>query len=150
VNWTHDTRRSPTARFRYDGHVVLTFPYSKRLVDQLKAQIPGHARTYDPATKEWTVAPAYAAIALSLLRTTFPDAVTEEPGHRTEPQPIRSSDQAYATLHLLPSAPDELIDAAFRVLARQCHPDVAGGDGSRMRELNDAYADLKAKARASA
>src|SRR5215204_2504960 len=109
-NHGHGTPRKPMARFRYDGAAVLTFPYSKALVDRLKAEIPGHARTYDDVVKAWTVAPSYATVAVGLLRATYPDAVIEEPGHRPEPQPIRPSDQSYATLHLLPSAPDELVD----------------------------------------
>ena len=150
MNNGHSTPRKPVARWRWSGEVTLTFPYNKALVDRLKAEIPGYARAYDPTTKAWTVAPAYAAVAISLLRATFPDAVIENSGRRPEPQPIRPSDRSYAALHLLPSAPDELVDAAFRVLARQSHPDVAGGDGERMRELNDAFAELKAKARVSA
>jgi hypothetical protein len=128
----------PGARFRYDGEVTLTFPYDKRLVDQLKAQIPSYARSYDDAAKSWTIAPTYAAVAVSLLRASFPDATIEESGHRPEPQPIRPSDQSYATLHLLPSAPAALVDAAFRCLAKLHHPDV-GGDAATMRRLTEAH-----------
>ena len=39
---------------------------------------------------------------------------------------------AFATLHLLPSAPPELVQAAHRTLVKIHHPDVAGGDGQTM------------------
>jgi curved DNA-binding protein CbpA len=45
-------------------------------------------------------------------------------------------------LHLLPSAPPELIDAASGTLARLHHPDV-GGDPETMRTLNDARDALR-------
>jgi hypothetical protein len=41
-------------------------------------------------------------------------------------------------------APPELIEAAYRVLAKQHHPD-AGGDTVTMQRLNTAYAVLKAQ-----
>ena len=40
-------------------------------------------------------------------------------------------------LHLLPSAPPELIAGAYRILARLHHPDV-GGDAETMNRLNAA------------
>jgi hypothetical protein len=45
-------------------------------------------------------------------------------------------------LHLLPSAPLPVIEAAYKALSRQSHPDV-GGDGNRQRELNAALACLR-------
>ncbi len=49
---------------RRDGATVLTFPFDRWLVDALKAEIPGYARTYDPDTRAWTVTPAYAGVAI--------------------------------------------------------------------------------------
>jgi curved DNA-binding protein CbpA len=45
-------------------------------------------------------------------------------------------------LHLLPSAPPELIEGAYKILARLSHPDV-GGDPEAMRALNEARDALK-------
>lgn len=44
---------------------------------------------------------------------------------------------AFTTLHLLPDAPVELVQAARRTLARTAHPDV-GGDSPAMRKINTA------------
>jgi curved DNA-binding protein CbpA len=58
------------------------------------------------------------------------------PGHQTT--------DAYAVLHLLPTAPPELIKAAYRCLAMIHHPD-RGGDTEAMQRINSAYAGLSAK-----
>lgn len=50
--------------------------------------------------------------------------------------------QAYAALYLLPSAPHEIVRAAYRALAHVHHPD-SGGDHSRMVEINRAYETIK-------
>lgn len=50
--------------------------------------------------------------------------------------------EPWATLHLLPSAPPEVIQAAFRALARLHHPD-RGGNEETMRKINNAWEQLK-------
>lgn len=45
---------------------------------------------------------------------------------------------AFSELYLLPTAPDVVVKAAFRALAKIHHPDV-GGSNETMRRLNDAY-----------
>lgn len=49
----------------------------------------------------------------------------------------------YAILGLAPGASMEEIAAAYRALAKQAHPDVAGGDPSTMAAINAAYAALR-------
>ncbi len=60
---------------------------------------------------------------------------------RTKP---RLEPTAHATLHLLPSAPPELIRAAFKCLAQLVHPDKPGGDTEAMQRINAAYRKLAA------
>ena len=122
--------------------VELRFPYDARLVASLKAEIPGYARSFEPANKTWTVRSAFAARAVGLLLQCFPDARIERPGTRPGPASILTPARPFAVLHLLPTAPPELIDAAYRTLARLHHPDV-GGDPEAMRALNDARDALK-------
>ena len=50
---------------------------------------------------------------------------------------------AYSTLHVLPTAPDDVVHAAFRALARRFHPDGSQPDAARMAELNKAYALIR-------
>lgn len=48
----------------------------------------------------------------------------------------------YDVLGVAPSADEAALRQAFVALARQHHPDVAGGDAARMRAINDAWATL--------
>lgn len=50
--------------------------------------------------------------------------------------------EAYRRLHLLPSAPPEVIKAAWVALAKIHHPD-RGGNVERMQAINEAWAKLK-------
>jgi hypothetical protein len=47
-------------------------------------------------------------------------------------------EEAFATMHLLPTAPAEVMQVVYRVLARTVHPD-AGGSTAAMTKLNQAY-----------
>lgn len=47
----------------------------------------------------------------------------------------------YAVLHLLPTAPAELVRAAYRVMAQLHHPD-KGGDDLTMKRINNAFEAL--------
>jgi hypothetical protein len=128
---------------RWDGRVTLTFTYDPYLIDALKASVPAHARTYDPAVKSWTVAPAYAAIVTGLMHQVFHDVeeVTDIPPPPREPPPPADGD-AFVVLHLRPTAPPELIDAAYRCLAKLHHPD-RGGSHDQMLALTAAREALR-------
>ncbi|MDA8201452.1 MAG: DnaJ domain-containing protein [Chloroflexi bacterium] len=49
----------------------------------------------------------------------------------------------YATLQVDPRAETDVIQAAYRALARRCHPDLAGGSHERMIALNEAWSVLR-------
>ncbi len=49
----------------------------------------------------------------------------------------------YATLQVDPRADAEVVRAAYRALARLCHPDMAGGSHERMTALNEAWSVLR-------
>ncbi len=134
-----------------DGAVALRFPYDAGFISRLKGEIPAYARTYDPPSKTWTVHAAYADLAVALMHATFV-AVTESADDRSAtspPDPIRRDDPDYATLHLLPSAPPELIETAYRCLSKDLHPD-RGGDHETMVELNRAITQLRERLGATA
>jgi curved DNA-binding protein CbpA len=50
---------------------------------------------------------------------------------------------AYAVLQIHPEAEPPVLDAAFRALARQYHPDGSTPDSARMARINRAYALLR-------
>lgn len=129
------------AERRWDGGYVLTFPYDPYLIEALKREIPAHAREYDPTLKAWTVGPVYAAVALELLRAIFPDAEIDGSGAGQRD----AAGDAWAVLHLRPTAPPQLVEAAYRCLARLHHPD-AGGDHEQMQALNQAVETIRESA----
>lgn len=53
----------------------------------------------------------------------------------------------YDVLGVAPDADDATVRRAFVTLARRHHPDLAGGDASQMRAINDAWATLGDPAR---
>ena len=128
----------------WDGSVRLTFPYAAELVDALKATVPGYARTYDPATRAWTVTPAYAGVATRLMHQIFADVETVD--HTAAGSGFdRGGDPreaALVVLHLRPTAPPELVDAAYKCLARLHHPD-RGGSTATMQAINAAAEQIR-------
>lgn len=52
------------------------------------------------------------------------------------------AESAYAALYLTPDAPPEMVQAAWRALAKIHHPDV-GGEAAAMARINDAYRFLQ-------
>ncbi len=138
-----DAKMLPHITHKLDGSATLTFPYHRGLVDCLKMTIPASSRTYDLDTKAWTVAPPYAGPALRLMRRVFGYvAESGQTAHAAPPDPIRQTDRDYAVLHLLPSAPPSLVEAAFRCLSKDLHPD-RGGPHEAMVRLNAAVTALR-------
>jgi DnaJ-class molecular chaperone len=66
------------------------------------------------------------------------DGEAEKPRTRT---PSRA--ELYATLYLLPNAPQIVIKASYKALAQKFHPD-AGGTHEVMLRINEAYRQLAA------
>ena len=116
----------------------ITFDYDPVLVAAIKANIPGRLRAYDPTSRAWHIAPN----AWSII-----ERVAQKSGYRIDnahTAPRRTSSDSveeYTALHLLPSAPPEVVAAAYRALAKMHHPD-AGGDTATMQRINTAYQRL--------
>jgi hypothetical protein len=137
---------------RTDHGVRLVFPYDIEMVEGVKA-IPAHARTYSPESKVWTVRDPYIDRAIALLLKHFPHAtvIGERARHSAPPPPPPPKPQyaAHSVLYLLPSAPPEVVDAAYRALVKLHHPDrlpepeKAAGNTTLAR-INVAYAQLTA------
>ena len=127
----------------------------KMLIEALKDYVPASHRIYVPDRKTWRVdADAHDELRawLAYARATFnariewisgeadadPDAEWT-PSSKPRPKPI----DPYRTLHLLPSAPPEVIRAAYKALAMKHHPD-HGGDTAAMQKINAAFKVLAA------
>ena len=63
----------------------------------------------------------------------------------TRPSPLDDPlVSAYRTLHLLPTAPPEVVAAAHRALVKLHHPDVAGGEHTAAVTINQAITAIRA------
>jgi hypothetical protein len=146
--------------------VAIKTPYSQMFVEALKQEIPHGHRWWDPALRVWFVSQS-CGIQLSRLFTALSvdaevnDNLVPELGPAGSPPPAAgpapppASEDArfyarkYATeddwriLHLLPSAPFPVAQAAYRALLRMVHPD-QGGDGAAAQRVNVAWARVEA------
>lgn len=136
------------------GDAHLRFPYSPELVADLKRQIPAHCRAWTPVGKYWFIASGYVNLAARLAEGYFDvehiDAPTPQQRSHSSPPPLPRPlhPDPFATLHLLPSAPPELIEAAARALAKLHHPDLRPEHEktlatAKMAQINRAVEDLR-------
>ncbi len=119
--------------FRYtrDGtRMLASFDYAPDVIQSLKAAIPSRCRRWDPEARVWSIDIRWWESACRVF---------EMYGLM---QGLRTPDTAWEALHLRSSAPPELVDAAYRTLAKVHHPD-HGGDNAKMRDLNLAYEKLR-------
>jgi hypothetical protein len=123
-----------------EDRIALQSPYDRAFVDGLKAAIPYAARAWESDRKIWVIWPLYQQELLAYLRDVGAQVQDDrETAHTPTQVPAMPEDlaQAFATLHLAPTAPLGAADAVFKFWARHCHPDV-GGDPELFRAANDA------------
>lgn len=84
----------------------------------------------------WRVQKLCLAEVVGILQDCFPGSDIESDLVEALPAP---SDSPYTVLCLQDGAPRELVDAAYRTLAKLYHPDMPGGDTRRMTAINVAY-----------
>ncbi len=152
---------NPAAMLRPNGDVLCHLGtwidhIHPELVRRFK-QIPAYARSYNPETKVWTVHALYAGQAIAYLREAFPtlrvERLREHGGGDTPPPPPRqplTGERHFAALCLLPTAPPEVVNAAYRAWVKLAHPDALPAPERdrahrRMVEINAAYEALRAE-----
>lgn len=131
-------RTTPEMHLNGDGSASFRVAYDPAWVASVKAMVPAHAREWDAVEKIWFVDEPFVEAVVRLTRRIFgscscPGASQNSHGEASDP---------WQTLHLRPTAPVELIEASYRVLARLHHPD-RGGSGDAMQRINGAYSALK-------
>ena len=124
------------------GDVILKFPYSKSFIEELKYQIPRSYRTYDAGTKSWRIDRIYADEAVNLFYEYFPDAGGS---YYTEQSAVPALPEWCSILHVLPSAPSQVVDAAYKALSKLYHPDTGNGsaDPTKMVQINQAVEEAR-------
>ena len=135
------------------GNAEIAFDFSHSCVEELKRRIPAHCREYDPERRVWAIERGpFVPVAIDILRDIYgaqnvyvhDDRVSGHQDATSAPQ----QDMAYTTLHLLPTAPPELVQAAYRTLSKLAHPDT-GGNAAEMVAINNAIEDLRNRGVAS-
>ena len=126
-----------------DGSAAdVTFPYDAFVVAELKRAVPALLRTYDPDSKAWTVAGRYVSAVYHVLAQVFGEVDVEGARSGAADRGRPTGGDPYVVLHLLPTAPPELVSAAHKCLARLHHPD-AGGSTSTMQMINAAAEQIR-------
>ena len=138
--------------YRWDGMLECSFPYNKYLVEQLKIHIPASGREWAPERKIWIIDQPWATTAIRLMREVCGNVIVEDRRSAyQDPFPPTSTphvDPDFAKLCLLSDAPRPLVDAAFKILSKRCHPDaVPEQDRAQAHEqmiiLNNAYSAIR-------
>ena len=142
----------------------LIHPYSKRFVDFVRYGIkPLSYRRWDGNSKRWEVHVAKLAVVILFAKSHFDHVdyrslpqdlqikiVAEMQGKQTAQETLRGHNRAllrpdpYLELHLQPTAPWEVVKAAYRALALLHHPD-HGGNAEDFRRIQEAYEELDEK-----
>ncbi len=134
-------------------HVTFKGGDFRLTVETLKSFLPPHSRAYNPTTRAWFIdetAEASFHKWLSYARTDLGcrvewvagDETSSDTHERTRKPHTPAKVDPFATLHLLPTAPPEVIRAAYKALAVKLHPDKPTGDTQAMQRLNQAYKQL--------
>ncbi len=137
--------------WREHGRRCVAFGDDPTISAVLRRVVPPSYRRYDAARDVWEIRGVYWLSLYETLCTELGAARVHEhetwaafagvrDGERTRFDRLPRPD-AYETLFVLPSAPREVVEAAYRALAKTYHPD-RGGNGARMRRLNVARAAI--------
>jgi hypothetical protein len=117
-------------------------------IETLKRTVSPNLREYEPDTKQWFVADAARTQLDRWLGHLFvthgveAEWLTSDDEYERARKPHTSAKaDPFAALHLLPSAPMEVVRAAYKALAMKHHPDL-GGDTQAMQRLNQAYKQI--------
>ncbi len=134
---------SPLIVWHPDGSAAdVTFPFDAFVVGELKRSVPSPLRSYDPGTKTWTVRARYVSTVFHILAQVFGEVDVEGSRSGAADHGRPTGGDPYVVLHLLPTAPPELVSAAHKVLARLHHPD-AGGSTALMQRINGAVEQIR-------
>lgn len=113
----------------------LEVPYNADFNATMKKSIPAKKRQWDNNDKCWYLAADQFDKLTHLLDTYFDETLLLDfPAQEV-------ATDAWAKLGLLPNAPLQLVQAAYRALSMIHHPD-HGGDPAKMQEINLAHKEI--------
>lgn len=127
--------------------VVIGGPVHERLAALLRVGIRKSCRNFDG--KRWSVHYSQLELLVGVARplyehvdwSSLPPAMQVLACGGQVPIPSLPTEDPYAILHLLPTAPVAVVRAAYRALALEAHPD-HGGTDEAMTRLSSALAAI--------
>jgi len=130
--------------FYLDTTIQAKTPYVKAFVTAMKDKIPKDYRYWDNDDKVWVVNYSYEVELLALCSAYFDDVVQYGQKRYSNTTVATTSPPEYETLFLLPTAPKEVVLAAYRVLSKLYHPDVSKlpDANEKMKKVNIAFDEI--------
>lgn len=137
----------------------LSFPYNRRFSDLVRYGIkPPSYRKYSSTTQKWSVHVTKIPMIVAWGRRSFdhvdysqlPQAmqvlIVQYETKREVSGAVRVRDKRtpHQVLHLLPSAPAEVVKAAYKAMASLTHPD-RGGSPEMFRLVQESYESIVGK-----
>lgn len=119
---------------------ALAFDFNQEMVEAIKLHVPSRQRKWVPELKQWWFK-AEARITILDLADLHCGGVRHIENDEVSPAVPGETVAAYKTLHLLPTAPGDLVKAAYRIMSKLHHPDT-GGSTREMQRVNEAYRRL--------
>jgi hypothetical protein len=137
-----------------ENEIWVRTPFNKEFIDWIKSDVMIDCRHWDEEEKVWVISYSYEDDLIMECFKLFHDVkrVGTRSAKKTGPRAWKRPKQspmdgwtAYDVLHIQPSAPPELIKAAYRVMVKLYHPDVYDGlDATdQMKKINDAYEKIR-------
>lgn len=141
------------------GELRIRTPFDRDYIDRMKFEISSNMRQWDVQEKVWIVQSSVFDEIHHLISEYFPghvilisyDAQAEIDRYHEKPPQARQGESShsiaistgpYAVLFINDSAPNCVVDAAYKALAKLYHPD-CGGDSGSMSRINSAIASIK-------
>jgi len=119
------------------GGIMLKTPFVADFIDELKYTVPAKYRIWEPQKKVWLIDSYYVDEVRELVDEYFPDAETIDLARAAIARRTPGAPQWARTLFVQPNAPKAVIEAAYKALSKQYHPDL-GGSEQLMKQLNNA------------
>lgn len=133
---TSGTRVARLTNINNQEFIKSETPYCVPFQADLKASVSPKKRAWIPGDQYWLVAYDQLKFLLELCRKHFDDVLLFG-----FPEEVTGRDNYFGVLYLLPTAPENVVKAAYRALASTYHPDnKQTGDNEKMIALNQAFA----------
>jgi hypothetical protein len=123
-----------------DGWIFCRTPYSESFIDDLKNEVPHHARKWDREEKVWKVEASFAEDLETIVRRYFGEPTVVQ----QEVLVVAQGAGGDAYSDMLSAAPDDLLKKIHAMIVSKVHPD-AGGSTEAMTKVNVAWAEIKKK-----